>query len=113
MKFVWDGTTWYGTGINAPANYGKVLEQGGQILRTITGIAYSNRVWSKWTLSFSWEQAPTDVKTKLLAMRNYTGNVSFEDSIIGTYTLKLTDDALSVEDTDFGVCTASASFKEV
>ena len=99
-------------GNNAAGSISGVLEQNGKILRTITGLGVRNLVWSKWAYSFAWSQSPEEVATKLLAMKAYDGTITFTDSTIGNFTFVLTDDALVVEKTAFGIVTATATFKE-
>ena len=115
MTFTWGpgvGTTLDLSGSNAASSISGVLEQGGSILRTITGNGVSNRVWSKWAWSFSWNMAPEEVATKLEAMKLYDGNVVLEDSVVGTYTCSLTDDSLRIDKTAWGICSAQATFRE-
>ena len=99
-------------GNNAADSISGVLEQNGKILRTIHGLGVRNLVWSKWAYTFAWTQAPETVATKLRAMKAYDGTIAFTDSVIGNFTFVLTDDALTIGETAFGVVNASATFKE-
>ena len=112
MTFTFDGTTLEASGNLAPEAISGNLEQRGSVLRTFTGRGTSNRIWSKWAFSFSWVQAPDEVGTKLKAMVEWEGIITFTDTTIGDYTFILTDDSLQVGDTAFGVGDASAIFRE-
>ena len=112
MTFTFDGTVLDLAGSNAADSISGVLNQSGGVLRTITGLGVANIVWSKWSYAFAWSQSPEEIGTKLLAMKDYDGTILFEDSTIGTLTFALTDDALSVETSDYGIVNAAATFKE-
>ena len=110
--FTWGANTLDLGGNNAASSISGSLEQNGKILRTITGLGVRNLVWSKWAYTFAWTQAPEEIGTKLLLMKTYDGTIAFTDSIIGNFTFVLTDDALTIDKTMFGIVGANATFKE-
>lgn len=113
MLWSWDGTSFYGTGSSAPDAVSGNKQQQGTILRTITGRGSLVLVWSKEEMSFTWNQAPEAVGTYLRAMTAYNSTIAFTDSVIGTYSFMLTDDALQVGEAVDGLVSASALFREV
>ncbi|MCK4521264.1 MAG: hypothetical protein KAU20_01730 [Nanoarchaeota archaeon] len=111
MLWTWDGSSFYGTGSFAPSISG-VLPQNGNIKRTITGRGELILAWTKTELTFSWVDAPEEIKTKLKAMSAYNDTITFTDSIVGSYYFMLTDDALRIGEAVDGLISASAVFRE-
>lgn len=88
------------------------LEQNATMLRTYLGHGETYVIWSKWSFNFNWTNVPEALIGSLVSMLNSGATIGFTDTYIGNYSFRLTSDNISYTKTLYGLCNASAKFRQ-